>query len=44
MVLLGVFNLTDVQIGGIMLFITNVITLFALFFKQGQEPETANPP
>jgi len=38
LVLLGVVDLSEVQIGGIMLVITNAITVLALIFKQGQEP------
>jgi hypothetical protein len=40
----GIADLSEEQIGITMLFITNAITLIALFWKRGQEHESANPP
>lgn len=37
LVLLNVIDLDETQIAAIMLFITNAITLVALFFKGGQQ-------
>jgi hypothetical protein len=37
LMVLGVVELTDVQQGAIMLFVTNLITLVALLFPQGQQ-------
>ena len=39
LVLLGLVELTDTQISGIMLAVTNGMTLAALLFKQGQSSQ-----
>ena len=38
LVTLQIVDLSDAQIGAIMLFVTNTITLAALVFNQGQGP------
>ena len=37
LVLLGIVQLTEVQVAGIMLVLSNALTVFMLIFKKGQQ-------